>query len=178
MSCDAVDKAMAKLKTAGIIEQNLLEGCSTNDIDVIESTFQVLLPERYRHFLELMGRNPDDFMSGTDITYPELLGFRNQAIKLLHVNRANFDLPKNALVILFHGGYNFAFLYCNVSDDPPVYLYEEGDAEPHEVADSFSTWLLGLADGNISIAERLREKSFDLRKLTPNWCAGQADVAD
>ncbi len=151
MSCDAVLQARDKLIAAEMATVDSLVECTAADIAAIEHRFAIKLPGCYVYFLETMGRDPASFLSGTDFTFPELLDFREQAKELLIYDAIDFALPTDAFVVLFHGGYVFAFLHCNDGDDPPIYLYEQGVPQPRKVADSFSLWLHMLVDDDIAI---------------------------
>jgi hypothetical protein len=59
-------------------------------------------------------------------------------------------------VFAVHQGYTFLFFRCGGSDDPPVFLYEEGETRFRQVADSFSAWLVGCAQDEIDADAELK----------------------
>jgi hypothetical protein len=65
------------------------------------------------------------------------------------------------------GGYNFTFSYCDAGNDPPVYLYEEGEPEPTKVCESFTQWLHLVLDDDLGTVQRLRESKFDIMDYWP-----------
>jgi hypothetical protein len=44
-------------------------------------------------------------------------------------------------VFLSHQGHEFLFFDCDGTEDPAVWSYREGDADPQPVARRFSMWL-------------------------------------
>lgn len=51
-----------------------------------------------------------------------------------------FELPQGSLVFLA-GDYSFYYFETDQGDDPPVYLFEEGDTTHRDMMPSFSDWL-------------------------------------
>jgi hypothetical protein len=53
--------------------------------------------------------------------------------------------PDDMFVFLMHQGYSFLYFPLDGSNDPPVYLYVDGDPAPKQVAPCFSDWVAGIA---------------------------------
>lgn len=151
-----VDSAIVKLVDAGLVHPELLLGCSEQELVEIERACGMKLPLAYRGFLARMGKAAGQFLVGTDWKYPEVLGLRGQAEGLLLECGAPVSLGAGDLVFAVHQGYQFLFMRSEVGSDPPVFLYDEGESEFREVADSFSGWLLGCVADEIAAARALQ----------------------
>jgi hypothetical protein len=49
-------------------------GCSNEQIDILESKLNVVLPESYREFLNWFGAEGGLMLKGSDVYYPYLIG--------------------------------------------------------------------------------------------------------
>ena len=49
----------------------------------------------------------------------------------------------------FHQGYTFLFFDAESQDDPPVWMFTEGDQQPKQIAPSFSEWLFVALEDDI-----------------------------
>jgi hypothetical protein len=139
---DAIRDAVSRLVHGGLAKQDEILGCSSAEIDEIEdSSPGVRLPSVYRAFLESMGRSAGQFMRGTDLFYPEILGLRKIAEALLRECAVAWRLERQHFVFCSHQGYQFLFFDCTRGEDPPVWLFLEGETAPREVFPRFSEWL-------------------------------------
>nr|WP_221376742.1 hypothetical protein [Actinoplanes polyasparticus] len=86
------------------------------------------LPARYEEYLRFLG-GPKSFslIAGIE-SYPYLVELKDEARALLETEGHPELLPDTAVVIGIHGGYAVHWLTDAALDDPPVQLYEEGDA--------------------------------------------------
>ena len=153
--CDFIDKIIFMLTSAGLLISDELKGCSITDIDQIELKYNKKLPNAYKCFMQRAGKNCGRFLSGTDILFPDILQLREQALRLLKECKANISLSSEDFVFAMHQGYQFLFFKLNESDDPPIFLYVEGNLEFEMVANSFSEWLVGCAQDEIDAANAL-----------------------
>ena len=159
MANDFLDAALARLAAAGLLPGSRPSGCTADEIAEIEARCGIALPLSYRRFLAAMGRSAGDFLVGTDFTYPPLLDLRPQADRLLVECSAKIALNEADFVFTLHQGYQFLFFRCGLSDDPPVFYYEEGALGFVQVAGSFSAWLIGCVDDEVAAAEDLRREA-------------------
>jgi len=129
-----------RLVTTGTATHDSFIGCTAPQILEIEADQGVELPLAYQAFLRVMGRGAEVFQ-GTDYCYPEILGIRDHAKRLL-ARGAALQLPEDAIVFMMHQGYQFAFICAHESEDPPVYHYMEGDACFQKACASFTGYLM------------------------------------
>lgn len=157
MICTTVKTAKSKLLEGGLAAQDSFKGCTEEEIESLERRFALRLPQCYRDFLAVMGRAAGDFLVGTDYSFPKMLEFRKDAEGLLRTSQADFKLPPTAFVFMFHQGYTFLFFDCHDDpDDPPVFMFTEGEKEPRKVSDSFSAWLLTAIEDDIAAHRELK----------------------
>lgn len=139
---DAVGAAVERIREVGLAAERPLQGLEETEIrEVARRQGVAELPAVYVQFLSRLGRSAGDFLRGSDFLYPDLLPLKDYARQLLEEDEAGFGLGPQHFVFLMHQGYQFLYFDATESDDPPVYLYLEGEGEPSQVADSFSAWL-------------------------------------
>jgi hypothetical protein len=155
MGNDTVHGVLKQLIAAGLVTSTSVEGCSDQEIEAIEQKLGVNLPGAYRQFLAQMGRCAGTFFQGTDFLYRELPTLRGQAEELLRGCDVGLELNRSDFVFAVHQGYTFLFFQCGRSDDPPVFLYEEAETSFRQVAESFSSWLVGCATDQIAAETEL-----------------------
>lgn len=119
------------------------EGCTDEEIELLEQKYAVKLPFTYKEFLRNFGKGTNKFMVGTDYTYKFLLDMKEATDELLAEN----DLPPlvdKTFTCWMHQGYQFAFFYCDgINEDPPVYYFNECN-EPNDIvmwSDTFTGML-------------------------------------
>lgn len=138
---DAVETAVERIREGGLAGERPLGGLGEAEIREVARHQGVELPAVYARFLSRLGRSAGDFLRGSDFLYPDLLPLKEYAQQLLEEDEVDFTLGEEHFVFLMHQGYQFLYFDATASDDPPVYLYLEGEGEPSRVADSFSAWL-------------------------------------
>lgn len=95
------------------------------------------LPASYEAFLLVAGKGCGDLWAGSDMFLPPRFNFRLAANELLAENEIDLFLKADDVVIGMHQGYQFLYL-AGSGDDPPVFRWSEGKAEPVQVAESFT----------------------------------------
>ena len=138
---DVIDRAAARLIDAGLADEAALRGCGEQELAQLERSLGVALPSIYRQFLARMGRSAGAFLIGTDFLFTVLPELRGQAELLLDEVNSPFRLAKADVVFAMHQGYQFLYFTTGEADDPPVWHFAEGDAEPRRVFAHFSEWL-------------------------------------
>ena len=151
----ALEEIVQQLIVSGVAERSQLQGCSDAEIEALEAELGIVLPRAYREFLLTMGRSAGDFFCGTDFLYADL-PLREYADELLSEGDVPLALHPADFVFAMHQGYTFLFFRCGISDDPPVFLYEEDRTSFERVADSFSAWLALAAKDEIDAKNALR----------------------
>jgi hypothetical protein len=155
MSPSAVEKAIAELIEAGLVNPTALKGCTPQEIARIEARFDLQLPPVYKEFLARMGKAAGQFLRGSDFLYPAPLRLRGDAEAILEESPSPFRLDRGDFVFVGHQGYEFLFLKVADSPDPPVFLLVE-DGEPNQVFSHFSEWLVSCVADEIEAFKSLR----------------------
>lgn len=119
---------------AGVDEEQVVEVMRDQELD--------RLPLRYVDFLKLMGKQAGRLLEGTDAFYPGILGLKQDAMELLAECGQSELLESESLVFAMHQGYQVYWLAGVDDDDPPVFMYQEGDETISAQWDSFSSFLL------------------------------------
>lgn len=145
-----IQSAIERLVSAGLATKATVQGCSGEEIADLQRRIGLDLPKRYVEFLARCGRGAGEFLVGTAWTLPELEGLTREATELLHRCGVDAQLPPTAFVFEMHQGYTFFYFDCAAGDDPPVYLYEEGDSAPRRVFDTFSQCFSRCVDDHIN----------------------------
>jgi SMI1/KNR4 family protein SUKH-1 len=100
------------------------------------------LPGRYVEFLRTMGRDAGPLLRGTDAFYPAIIGLRQEAVNLLEENNVAGLVPDDAVIFAMHQGYQLYWMLGWAAADPPVRMYQEGDATWSQEWPSFTQFLL------------------------------------
>lgn len=129
----------------GVATANSINGCTPHEIEEIEADAGETLPTAYREFLAKMGRGAGRFYIGTHVFYPLILGVTEAAHELVAEDKANIVLPKDAIAIMMHQGYQFHFIRAGDGDDPPVYYYMEQSGKLVKQADVLTQFLIDIA---------------------------------
>jgi hypothetical protein len=153
---EAVAAAVERIREGGLAGERPLEGLGEVEIREVSRRQGVELPAVYAQFLTRLGRSAGDFLRGSDFLYPRLLTLKDSGRHLLEEDEVDFVLGDEHFVFLMHQGYQFLYFDTTESEDPPVYLYLEGEGEPSKVADSFSAWLETAVKGEIEEWARAR----------------------
>lgn len=121
-----------------------LEGtpASPDEVAAVEQHLGVRFPAAYKAFLFILGSDGGPDFIGSDCTIRHLPKLRGWAEDLLRRCGSRYTLPERAFVFLMHQGYSFFYFVADeMSEDPAVYAYLEGDPEPVRKAESFTAWL-------------------------------------
>lgn len=142
-----------------------LVGCSDDEIEEICRAQDVeRVPEDYRAFLALAGRESRGLGVGTDMFYPFLVETKAWMQDALRNNGGPFSLPPRAFVFASHQGYNYWFLEDAHSEVPVVVNWMEGD-EPRRLFRTFGDWL--TAEVALLGDERRRHDQYTARGVIP-----------
>jgi hypothetical protein len=136
-----LESAVTRLVEAGLAEPATIRGSREEELGRFEKDLGVALPVVYRLFLTRMGRSAGAFLLGTDFLLADLGSLRLQAEQLLDEGKVGFRLKETDFVFAVHQGYQFLFFDTKESDDPAVWLYDEGDVASRKVFSHYSEWL-------------------------------------
>jgi hypothetical protein len=155
---DVIDRAAARLIDAGLADEAALWGCRAEEVAQLEGSLGVALPSIYRQFLARMGRSTGAFLTGTDFLFARLVDLRGEAEHLLEEVNSPFRLAKADFVFTMHQGYQFLYFTTGEADDPSVWHFAEGDAEPRRVFAHFSEWLSACITDEIAAWQETRRR--------------------
>lgn len=154
-----VEQYADRLESAGLLVRGQRSGCTPDEIEQVRRAQGVYrLPERYRDFLAVLGREPR-LMRGSDWTYRDLLTLKADAEALVNENRDDPAFLNGALVVQMHQGYQFLYIPAGSveEEDPAVWTYSEGEGPPRRAFDSF-TALLDYAARELTVSRDVNEQ--------------------
>ncbi len=104
-----IENLCDKLIASHVAEPHEIVGCTEAEIETLMTDQGVtFLPELYRQFLLILGKQSGLLFQGTDAQYKYLMGMKEAAVELLQENGKPFDLPADAFVF---------------SDAPRLYIF-------------------------------------------------------
>lgn len=103
------------------------------EIESVEQFYNLALPQTYKQFLSLMGKGADGYLRGSSVFFDELFDLHEWGLKFL--KQHNIEMPENAFVFWMHQGYQAAFFKLSEGDDPPVYVFSEGNGHTTYIKD-------------------------------------------
>jgi len=121
---------------------------SNQEINILVSTINEVLPQAYIQYLILMGNGtPNGFLRGHSCFLNELTHLKGWSNELLEENNFNKKLSKNEFVFWMSQGYQFAFFKLNEGDNPPIYYFREGTNQQDfvKITNNFSEFLYRLS---------------------------------
>lgn len=158
MTTSSIRTTVELLRAAGLAAADTTRGCTAQEVAEVEATLRVRLPNAYREFLGLCGKQAGEFLSGTGWTFPAILALKESAATLLSECGTQQKLSPSDFVFATHQGYQFLFFDCQSGQDPPVFRFVEGDQSAQQVFDSFSTWFLQCAEDEIAAHAELDKR--------------------
>jgi hypothetical protein len=99
------------------------------------------LPRAYRDFMTNMGKDAGPLLAGTDVFYPSIVEFQTDAWGLVSEEGISHLIPAGSLVFAIHQGYQIYWMPAAAGEDPPVFIYQEGDREICAQWGSFSEFI-------------------------------------
>jgi hypothetical protein len=123
-----------------------VQGCTEVEIEQIAAVQAGVLPTYYIDFLRLMGKGAGNLYGGSEWLYPHLLDVKDSMEEELDRAGSPFELPKHAIVVWSHQGYQFAWMTSATGRvDPPVWYWMHADGRPTKPR--WSSWLDFLLEG-------------------------------
>ena len=123
--------------------------CTIEEVNQLETSLQIKLPEAYREYLLTMGKYSGKINEGTDCFYDDLIRIQAWPKELLKENSIQDELPSDAFIFSMHQGYEFWYFRISEGDNPPVYGFHEGEDDPQLLVAQFPTftdYILTLMD--------------------------------
>ncbi|WP_188315914.1 deoxyribonuclease V [Chitinophaga agrisoli] len=102
-----------------------IAGCTEEEITAIESQFQLQLPEAYKDFLRLFGRESGHLLEPYAMTIDNLQAHKDEVTDM-YEGTEPYDILNFSQKGFFFGHMDdmLLFFICNGDDDPAVYLME------------------------------------------------------
>lgn len=142
--------------------QNGLEkpvGCSASEISQLEERVGFELPDAYKAYLKLMGRDYKGVLCGTDCFIDHVIENNEDLPELLEENNVDYELPENYLTFLCHQGYIMAwFALPKESENPTCYIFSEGTTKVPEECGKFTQFITSDIMGNAKLRLELRRQ--------------------
>jgi len=131
-------------------------GYPESDVVAVEARLSVRFPTMFRQYLLEMAKSPGDLFCGSDLAgLTEFDQFRVDALTLMAETDQALVLPADAVVFLFHQGYQFMYLNASGGFDVPPMLWMEGKRESQQVAATFAD----MVDAELRLMERNNRES-------------------
>jgi ankyrin repeat protein len=123
------DEVVRRLKAIPKFRHTRLKGCSEAEVARLEEHWAVRLPAAYRGFLGRLGRGAGKFMVSDHwrFRYDDLFGIARSDDYSEYC-----ELPDEYFVFAERAGCAWAFFIADgQSDDPPVYLFDDGEDQAY-----------------------------------------------
>lgn len=127
----SAEQVIERLLAIPCFQDGEVKGCSKAEIDRLEKRLKVRLPRAYREFLARLGSGVGEFMSSDHWLF--------KLDEVADIARADYaemcELPKNYFVFAERNGCAWVFFVADgASDDPPVFLFTDGEGERYQPA--------------------------------------------
>lgn len=146
MATDSPKQLAQKLIASGLVPPNSLIGCTEQEIDSLETQFNVHLPASYKALLRVMGKDDGNYLSDCCWTYETLSTFV-RASAAENAEMYKFKLEPSWFVFLNRDSCFFLFDTL-AGDDPPVIRWCK-DEGFKQVWASFSSWFTDMVNEDI-----------------------------
>jgi len=151
MNEDRFAQLLCRLETSRVAATADLVGCTTEEIDALESRYAVRLPLIYRRYLEVMGHRSGRLFTcdHAAVSYIHVLAMtaekRQQWAEAQDEDGSGppswFELPADALLIYGRLGEQFEYIRCGGHHDSPVWYFNRWEWQVKESAASVMAWL-------------------------------------
>jgi len=128
-------------------------GYTEAEVADAEARLGVRFPAVYRAFLRELAKSPGELFRGSDLAgVGDFERFRADALEMLSILEPPPELPREAVVVLWHQGYTFTSLLADGGFDAPPLQWMEDEAEPRQIAPTFAA----MVDAELRLMERGR----------------------
>ena len=84
---------------------------------------------------------PGSVFTGEDLYYETVLELKDIFAEFLEYEKVEWEVPDNIFIFWTHHDYKFYFFDVTEGDDPPIYVFIQGQKLPLKTAESFSVQL-------------------------------------
>ncbi|MEL6525445.1 MAG: SMI1/KNR4 family protein [Chloroflexota bacterium] len=91
--------------------------------------------------LRLGKKCPGGIFTGEDLYYESVIELKEVFAEFLVYENIKWEIPDSAFIFWTHHDYKFYFFDVEDGNNPPVYVFIQGDTQPKRVATSFSVQL-------------------------------------
>ena len=123
---DSPDALVQRMLATGVARKEQLRGYSEAEITALETEQSITLPEAYKTFLRMLGKNAGSFWVNDHweifLTLgPDYFYFEDEFEKSLGIEPEEIDMPEKFVVFADRlGDYPLGFVADGSSDDPPI----------------------------------------------------------
>lgn len=120
-----------------------VDGCTDEDIKMLEAYAGQSFPKAYSQFLRVFGRQNGRLFKGMHASVSDKHGLHLKELANSMLNRtgSSYRIPDSSFVFTELQGGVFWFFPLGLSDDPPVFAIGEGESEPELLRPSFTEFL-------------------------------------
>jgi hypothetical protein len=135
-------------------------GLSDAEVDEVEAAQRRSLSLSYRAYLRTMGRSAGPVFSGTDVSYPHVLWFRDAAEQV--ADSIPVDIAGCGTVFSVHQGYDF-LVHGSDPKDPAVYRLTDSSSQLEEVSVTFTSFVA------MQVEDLLKSQSVQMDRRRQAW---------
>jgi SMI1 / KNR4 family (SUKH-1) len=135
-----IDLIVQKMIEEKIVIESELVGCSEDEIKQLEIKYKIQLPQSYKEFLRIMGKNASrlvdrhefaieyDSVMAMTAAHRQLIDRCKLELEQLGLGEEILELPHNALLILCRlPTHEYYLIEANGGEDSPVFYYGDDD---------------------------------------------------
>jgi hypothetical protein len=145
----------------GFITASDFKGLSNDEIDEIESKFNIELPSIYKYFLSVCGNGGRLLEGNTYLNYyhHNLLDGREDVAEMMaeDINTNHDPIPDRAFFFADHIGSHYWYFVCDEDPDPIVYYIYYGSRFNHE-CNRLSKRIIGEINASIKHLQKRNKK--------------------
>jgi len=147
-------------------------GCNQEEINKLEKSTFLELPQIYKEFLLACGHKAGKLFKGSNVFYKDLFDLTEDGRDILSSDNSPFKLPRKAFVFSIHQGYEFWYFNSDSNPDPSVYFYSESfkintkndELKPIKYFDSYSKFLIFSLESSRRMQEELKRLDIEIKK--------------
>lgn len=146
--------------------------CTEADLNFLEEELGFILPNSYKTFLRLAGRQPNDFFGEDIIPFHWMLRARRMAKSMLQEDGFPTSIIDDAIVVGM-GSQGYSFEIIRISEGESVFQYMEGEGSIQnpitKIADSFWEYIYKRLFSQLRIEKQFTQISIMDLESTGNY---------
>ena len=143
------------LISSEVASPETIVGCSEEEISAVETQFNIRLPESYKEYLRVMGKDAGEFANDLIMTYPGIIKFCRPSAEKWSA-KVGFPLSATHFVFLIRD--DMFMFFDTTMEDPRVYRLDiVVDERPIVVAQRFLDLLSELVDEAVESENYLKK---------------------